>query len=201
MDGKLAEMNDEALEREIEAALGVDPSPEFLPRIRARVANERMQEGWFSSASWRWAGAAAVVTAVAILAVWTLSDPATAPRDARTVDVPSNPENTEARTPNPDRTEPRIPGPEPRIPGPEPRIPDPGQRRRSPQLAAASQLEVLISPDEAAGLKQLFTAIGSRRLETFALPDLQSALKPPAPIEEIVLEPITISPLAALEGE
>jgi hypothetical protein len=33
------------------------------------------------------------------------------------------------------------------------------------------------------------------------LPDLTSALKPPAPIEEIVLDPITISPLAALEGE
>jgi hypothetical protein len=33
------------------------------------------------------------------------------------------------------------------------------------------------------------------------LPDLQTALKPPDPIEEIMVEPITISPLAALEGE
>ncbi len=56
MDGyKHQELSDETLEREIEAALGVEPSPEFLPRVRARIANERMQDGWFSSASWRWA--------------------------------------------------------------------------------------------------------------------------------------------------
>ena len=55
MDGyRHQELTDETLAKDIEAALGVDASPEFLPRIRARIANERMQEGWFSSVSWRW---------------------------------------------------------------------------------------------------------------------------------------------------
>ena len=45
MDGyRHQELTDETLEKDIEAALGVDASPEFLPRIRARIANERMLE-------------------------------------------------------------------------------------------------------------------------------------------------------------
>ena len=89
MDGyRHQELIDETLEKDIEAALGVDPFPEFLPRIRARIANERMQEGWFWSVSWRWARVAAVVTAVAVIAVWTLRDPSRAPRDAHIMDTP-----------------------------------------------------------------------------------------------------------------
>jgi hypothetical protein len=69
------------------------------------------------------------------------------------------------------------------------------------RTTAVQPFEVVISQEEAAALRQLFTAIGNRRIETSALPDLQTALKPPDPIEEIMVEPITISPLAALEGE
>ena len=69
MDGKHEGLSDEALAREIEAALGIDPSPEFLPRVRARIANERMQEGSVWSTSWRWAGAVVVVAAVAVIAI------------------------------------------------------------------------------------------------------------------------------------
>lgn len=184
MDGKLAEMNDEALEREIEAALGVDPSPEFLPRVRARIANERMREGWFWSASWRWAGVVVVTAAVATIAAWTLRDSVPVPREARVAPA------IESTTPPIEATPPAP-------------VTAPVLRavRATARTEAVTPFEVVIAPDEAAALKQLFTAIGSRQLETFALPDLESALKPPAPIEEIVLEPITISPLAALEGE
>jgi hypothetical protein len=59
----------------------------------------------------------------------------------------------------------------------------------------------LISQDEAAALRQLFAAISNRRLETSLLPDLDAALQPPAPIEDIVLEPLSVSPLASLESE
>ena len=61
--------------------------------------------------------------------------------------------------------------------------------------------EVLISHDEAAALRQLFAAINTRRLETSTLPDLAAALKPPDPIDDIVVEPIIISPIAPMEGE
>lgn len=197
MDGHKHEgMNDEALEREIEAALGVDPSPEFLPRVRARIASERMQEGGLWATSWRWAGVAVAVATVAVIAVWTLRDPSPAPREARI----TPPSEVAAPSIQPERPEPS-------------RAASPVEARRAvsapairmassdPRPVAAVQPEVLISADEAAALTQLFTAIGNRRIEASALPDLQSALKPPAPIEEIALDPITISPLAALEGE
>lgn len=184
MDGHKHEgLSDEALQREIEAALGIDPSPEFLPRVRARIAGERMQEGWFPSSSWRWAGAAAVVTAVAVIGVWTLPDPVPATREVRI-------------TPPVESTAPVV---EPARP--EPVAVAPARAPEAVRVRAVQPFEVVISPDEAAALNQLFAAIGNRRIETSALPDLQSALQPPAPIEEIALDPITISPLAALEGE
>ena len=184
MDGHRHEgLSDEALEREIEAALGVDPSPEFLPRVRARIANERIDEGWLWGASWRWVGAAAVVMAVAIIGVWTLRDPVPAPRAVRIMP----PAETTTLPIEPVRPE--------RPPVAAARVP------KAVRTTAVQPFEVVISQEEAAALRQLFTAIGNRRIETSVLPDLQSALKPPDPIEEIVVEPITISPLAALDGE
>jgi hypothetical protein len=47
----------------------------------------------------------------------------------------------------------------------------------------------------------LFTAISNGRFDTAALPDLDAALQPPSEIAEIVLEPITLSPLVSLESE
>ena len=58
------ELSDELLEREIEAALGVDPSPEFLAHVRTRVARERDNRGWAWIGVWRWASAVTLVTAV-----------------------------------------------------------------------------------------------------------------------------------------
>jgi hypothetical protein len=186
MDGHRHEgLSDETLEREIEAALGVDPSPEFLPRVRARIASERIDESWLWGASWRWAGAAAVVIAVAIIGVWTLRAPVPAPREVR-ITAPA------------ETTTPFV---EPARPEPAPVAPSSARAPKRVSAPVEARFEVLISQEEAAALKRLFTAIGNHRIETSALPDLQSALKPPTPIEEIVLEPITISPLAALEGE
>jgi len=197
MDGHKHEgMSDEALEREIQAALGVDPSPEFLPRVRARIASERMQEGGLWAASWRWAGVAVAVATVAVIAVWTLRDPLPAPREVRI----TPPSEVAAPSIQPARPEPSPAASPVEVPR---AVSAPAVRMASsePRPFAAVQPEVLISADEAAALTQLFAAIGNRQLEASALPDLQSALKPPAQIEEIALDPITISPLAALEGE
>jgi hypothetical protein len=182
------ELSDEALEKEIEAALGVDPSPEFLPRIRARIASEHVDEGWLSSGLWRWAGAAVAVAVVAILGLWVSSGPAPAPRDAQIANAP--------------RIEPPAPAivassPESAAPVVAPVVREVRQRRRPIQARS----EVVISQEEAAALRTLFTAISNRRLEPSQLPDLAAALKPPDPIEDIVVEPITIVPLAPLEGE
>lgn len=201
MDGSNQRLNDELLEKEIEAALGVDPSPEFLPRLRERIADDRMHAGW-ASGSWQWAGAALSVVAVA-LGLWVMRDPApvspeqtiaTAPGDAE----PGAPAaNQETRTPAPERS-PLIgtQTSQPRRP-----VASVASARHSPSDAVPAPLEVLISEDEAAGLQRLFAAISERRIEASTLPDLAAALKPPEPITDIVVEPISISPLAAAEGE
>lgn len=52
MDGRREEqpLSDSALDRELETALGVDPSPQFLARVRMRVAAER--SSWRPSLPW-----------------------------------------------------------------------------------------------------------------------------------------------------
>ena len=69
MDGHKHEglIDDDALAQEIEAALRVEPSPEFLPKVRARIADERGDGGWTWSIPWRFqvgSGASKVFTTV-----------------------------------------------------------------------------------------------------------------------------------------
>jgi hypothetical protein len=189
-------LSDEVLEREIDAALGVDPSPEFLPRIRARIARERVNEGWEWSVAWRWASAALAVAAVAIIGLWVSSNSVPAPREVQTVNAPQDTgSGTEdsglgLRAANTESSA---------TPAPV-RVPV-ARNTRISRAAREAPPEVVISQDEAAALRELFAAIKTRRFETSALPDLAAALKPPDPIEDIVVEPIIISPLAPLEGE
>ena len=191
MDGhKPEEMSDEILAREIEAAFGVDPSPEFLPRVRARIANERTHDGWMRSASSRWAGAVVVVTVAGIFAVWTLRDPVPAPRDAHTTITPP----VEPARRAPDLVESSAETPKPMS---APVI----SAVRSTRPAAEAQPEVVVSPDEAVALRQLVVAIAARQVEAADIPKLGEESAPLPPIEEIVLEPIKLSPIAGLGSE
>ena len=199
MDGyRHQELIDETLEKDIEAALGVDPSPEFLPRIRARIANERMQEGWFSSVSWRWAQVAAAVTAVAVIAVWTLRDPSRAPRDAHITDTPP----VESTTPlvEPALAAPALTASSAESPKP---VSAPAVRtvRSTRTPVAVARLEVVISRDEAVALRQLIVAIAARQVQATDIPQLGAESAPLPQMEEIVLEPIKLSPLDGLESE
>ena len=199
MDGHTRQgMSDEALEREIEAALGVDPSPEFLPRVRARVASEQMHRGWYWSTGWRWAGVAAVVTAVAVIAVWTLRDPSRAPREAHLTGTPP----VESITPS---VEPALPAPALVTSSAESQKPVSAPVARTSRLThtpvVVKRPEVLISLDEAVALRQLIVAIAARQVQATDIPQLAAALAPLPTIEEIVLEPIELSPLDGLESE
>ena len=198
MDGyRHQELTDETLEKDIEAALGVDPSPEFLPRIRARIANERMQEGWFSSESWRWARVAAVVTAVAVIAVWTLRDPSRAPREAHTDTPPveSTTLRVDSALPAPALTASSAESPKP-VSAPVARA---VRSTRTPAVVARP--EVVISRDEAVALRQLIVAIAARQVQATDIPQLGAESAPLPQMEEIVLEPIKLSPLDGLESE
>ena len=60
-------LNDSALDRELRRALSVDPSPEFVARVRMRVANEPARMPW--RASWMFAViavAAAIIAAIGV---------------------------------------------------------------------------------------------------------------------------------------
>ena len=60
-------VNDAALEREIERALAVDPSPEFLVRVRARIADEPAPAS--RGFGWLFAGVAATAVAASVVAL------------------------------------------------------------------------------------------------------------------------------------
>jgi hypothetical protein len=187
MDGHKHEgLSDEALEREIEAALGVDPSPEFLPRVRARIASERVRDGWVW---WRLAAAAASVAALTFVSFWIVRAPA-----------PASPEATVATvTPGtPVASAPHLSAPEQ-----EPRVVAVRTSRNVEprQRTAVTAPEVVVSNDEAVALRRLVVAIANRQVKAVDIPALGVESVPLPELEEIVLEPIKLSPLAGLEGE
>jgi hypothetical protein len=184
------ELIDEALEKEIEAALGVDPSPEFLPRIRARIASERVSAGWIWFAPWRWAGAALAVVAVAIAALWISDSSVPAPREAHVTAVP--PVEPARRVPEVVASSAESSKPA-RASG--------VRTVRSTRRPVEAHAEVVISPNDAMALRQLVVAIAARQIEAVDIPKLGAESAPLPPIEEIVLEPIELSPIAGLEGE
>jgi len=63
-------LNDPALEREIESLLAVDPSPEFVARVRTRIAQEPAPTAWRWSWSFVLAGAAAAVVLAVLVTSW-----------------------------------------------------------------------------------------------------------------------------------
>jgi hypothetical protein len=200
------ELSDEFLAQEIEAAFDVEPSPEFRARIRTRIASERIDESWTWLSGWRWAGAAMAAAAVVMLGLWIARDPALAPPDEPSVvalhdaePAQGNPGievsgNRETQIPKPESASGSIAlsnVPKAVVQARAVHVPDP----------PVAQAELLISQDEAAALRRLFTAISNGRFDTAALPDLDAALQPPSEIAEIVLEPIRLSPLVSLESE
>jgi hypothetical protein len=79
-------LTDDAFDRDIAQALAVDPSPEFVARVRTRIANEPAPSAW--RLSWTMGFAGASVTAL-VLAVVLLNRPeepiAGAPLAARAI--------------------------------------------------------------------------------------------------------------------
>lgn len=185
-------LSDEAMEQEIEAALGVDPSPEFLPRIRERIASERMYDGWLAPASWRWAGAVGVAIAAAVIGIWTMRDPSPPAYEARFARDPGlgTRDSRGGAEPAPTESAERVM-----------RVPAERKMRTQTRPAVAAPAEVLISPDEAEALRQLVAAIAAGQVEAVDIPELGAESEPLPPIEAIVLEPIELSPIEGLKSE
>jgi hypothetical protein len=180
-------MSDAALEREIEQALSVEPSPEFLPRVRAAIPSDGGLRPW--KMRWVWLGA--LSTAVAIVAVFLMTNRSVMPEPRRLPDPP------------------KVSVAAPEVPILVPEAPNPPVRevtRRKPVLHTsngASKLstgpEVLISKSESAALKRLMRGLREGRVEpaTFDSSGIRAAEPPKAivvpPISAIL--PIAIEPL------
>jgi hypothetical protein len=188
-------LTDATLERDIERALAVDPSPAFLPRVRAAIANEPVASRWWSAWSWVGAGSAAVAVTIAILML-----------------RPSAPQPADLLAPQSLASQPVTAAVAPIVRAPEDhvRIVRP---RRSPAVTAGvgrkprAEPEVLIAKDEAAALKRLMRGIRRGVVEP-STPDEQlagiQAIRPPGPIVVLpiaAMSPVIIEPLGSSAGE
>ncbi|HET9385012.1 MAG TPA: hypothetical protein VFO67_07675 [Gemmatimonadales bacterium] len=185
MDGHQREpLNDETLEREIEAALAVDPSPEFLAKVRARVAEEEKPAGWLLR--WHWVAGTVVTAAAVLLAVyaWREPEPAAAGREIAPIAV-TRPQH-EATLPVV-----TVPAIAEHQPGQAPARP---ARRRAP--------EVLISEEEKSGFQVLLASLNkqedARQIQE-ALAKVETSGPPWLEISPIVIEPF--SQFTAAEGD
>jgi hypothetical protein len=71
MDGiRRGALSDDELDREFDAALNVDPSPEFVARVRMRVASEPHATGWRLRSRLGMGAAAAASCAVALAVIY-----------------------------------------------------------------------------------------------------------------------------------
>ena len=170
-------------DQEIRDALDVDPSPEFLARVRTRIAHEPEPSAW----RWSWTMASAVALAAAIVIAVIVSRPA--PRT----------------TPAPEAV--RAFGPADAVPSPGPAPVDPATSRSAgavalhpapvvaPRRAAvvsgfsrtvAIAPEILIDPREAGALRQLIAGVRDGRV------DLAAAQRHTTP------DPMALEPIAGL---
>jgi hypothetical protein len=180
--------NDEALDREIRNALDVDPSHEFLARVRARIASEPPGLGW---RPWRLVGVGALAASIVLTLV--------AIRFERTTDLvlPSAPGATrQMATPT---AVPRALVRPPDVSGAAP----PTRRRAEagPIVRPVAKAEVLIPPGERAALRALVTNIRAGRIDASTWDHLTASTET---MRELSIEPISIEPLsqrALLEGE
>ena len=211
----------DTVDREIAGLLAVDPSPEFVAKVRERVAAEPEPVMW--RFGWMAAGAAAV--AVLVLAVVVSRPPSPladaderVPTVVRADDIELSAGGTSTAVPNddvantvpllsmgaptdtPDGAVSDVPLYEPNDPAaaPAPRPLDPATSPAAPLRLA----RVVISETESAALRRLFTLVTNRRL---AVPLAQEpfgssgAIEPPA---DVIIPPVTIEPviLALTEG-
>jgi len=199
MDGrKPAEgVTDAALEREIEAALAVDPSPEFVAKIRARVASEPAPASWWHL---RWPVLATAAVAAVVVAMVALSWQSAHPelviaRNARDIALAPAPQAiarpSEVASAN--------------VAAPTRRVSTAGRRGRSPSTneGESGASEVLISRDEQRAFAMLVTAVQEGRFQR-ALAPTANAPEASAEPMDISIPPLVIEPLpqiAALGGE
>ena len=189
------QMNDDVLDRALREALDVAPSPDFIARVRTRIASEPAPRGVFSGGM-LWTPIAACATAAAIaLAVWIGRPAQVRLKPDTTYDTTATATSATATVRlKPDTTY------------------DQGARDRKTYVVSAfrrtvvashKEPEVLISPEESAALRRLIARASDGQVVVNVVNDST----PPAdalgedlkPLPEI--EPVKIDPIVPVNGE
>jgi hypothetical protein len=189
-------MNDAELERDIERALAVDPSPEFVARVRTRIADEPAPAS--RGFGWLFVGVAtATVTAAVVLAVFVVlpaRQPASAPLLASraigsVVEVPSlGSVGADLRV-----------RPETRAESLSSVGPTHGSAPTTTGVVA--EPAVLFDPRETMALQRLIAGVRDARVDLTPL--LKEPPMAPQSLDNLLIPPITIEPLVpgGVEGE
>jgi hypothetical protein len=178
---------DAALDREIESMLAVDPSADFLARVRARVVEEPAPVGWRI----RWAlgfAAAAVVTVavVVLLRPDNGADPAPSRVTPTLVIERTAPEVVASVEPRESQA----------VPAPY-RTTRPRRAPRAATAASAERLIPLVNEEDAKAFDALLATIRSRAVVVTFNESQGSVLA----ASDLAIAPIDINPLAdTLEG-
>ena len=182
-------LNDPTLEREIESLLAVDPSPEFLARVRTRIAQDSPPSPW----RWNWGfaliGAAAAVLLAVFVTSWTTSFTPTA--------VPQQTVSTEDVTlksapPQPADGVRLAPGAG-SMAGSVPRVRHADAHRQAVQPAISDAppfAEVLVSADEVRAYELVVGITRQQRLPAPPVEEPVGGALPPVTIEALTIEPL-----------
>ena len=182
-DRQLDALTDSAIDREIRDALAVEPSPEFLVRVRAQIANEPIA----MFAPRRVMGLAALAAVVALAVTVSLSRPDTLmPSSSPQVSESQGADSVlsaapEAPSPASERSSPQV--------APPPRE---AATTRSPR-SKQSLPEVLISADDAKAFQQLIAGVREGRFELSFAED--APVTGSREVTELIVPPIAIEPL------
>jgi len=178
-----------SLDREIEDLLAVDPSPEFVAKVRQRIAAEPAPLSWWLS--WRPATAGVALAAVVGAALLWPSAAPVAPRSGTAIPP------TIGRTSAPTSDASRAPAASTFATGTASVI-TPSRHRASTAPNRPASSPVLIQRDEAKAMNLLLT-----RVREGALPDMTGALAAVDATgpEWIAIVPVVIAPIATGEGE
>ncbi len=165
------------LDREIESMLAVDPSPEFLARMRTRVAEEPGPSAW----RWGWTFAFAGVAVATMVAVVVWQSGQRAPSSEIPVQLPQVAEAVAPPAPVAVEVE-------------RPRA----SRRAGPTIRAreTANLTPMISPDDARAFELLLSTIRQDEVVLVLRDDMpDSALS----ASTLAVAPITIEPVPVPE--
>jgi len=185
MDGRTHAdaVTDSALDRELRRALDVEPSPEFVARVRMRVAKETMSSpGW--ALRWQYVAAACAVAATAAIVMMAGTQRPAAPATIASRSVTRPPASAPAV-----------------IAQSAPSYVVSGFSRTTPAPDVVHP-EVIVSVDEQRALRRFIIAARQNRVP--AMPSAADSNESSLEVPAIEIAPIKFDPLpqiAELEGE